>query len=315
MADALGFMGKMGLAAAAAWDSAYSATGMAVIPFMSESLTPSWERIADQALVGSGGQYPSDQGVFGAPGSTKHPLDYNNFTALFEAVLGAEAGGVVTIEDRLAVFNWLELEKTVSRHRFGAAVATKMTLSGQQKGQVELEVEWAPRSFDNNSAVFPAGATGPATMNKVRFQDLVFRIGDQADALASGDRVEIESFEITFDRKMKIDDYVARAANAQLPIQPVEDEKRECGFKFKLPRYAADTIIDWKEADTALQADFVFTRGAESLTVELPEVRITEGFDAPIEGASHLTLEGSLEAYVGGTAYMYTGNEMRITVV
>ncbi|MBU8914215.1 MAG: hypothetical protein KOO61_09345, partial [Spirochaetales bacterium] len=215
MADALGFLGKMGMAPIATWDTVYSATSMAVIPILSESISANWERIKDEALIGSGGQLPSDQGVFGAPGSTKHPLDYNNFLALFEAVLGAEAGGVVTIEDCLDIFKWLEFEKSVSRHRFGAAVAKKIVIAGSQKGQVTVEVEWACKSFDNNVAVFPAGASAPAAMTKVRFQDLVFRIGDQANSLASGDAMEISEFEISFDRNMKDDDYVARAANAQ----------------------------------------------------------------------------------------------------
>lgn len=315
MADALGFLGKMGMAAAATWDTAYSATGMAVIPITNESITANWERIKDQALIGSGGQLPSDQGVFGAPGSTKHPLDYNNFLSLFEAVLGAEAGGVVTIEDRLDIFKWIEFEKSVSRHRFGAAVAKKIVISGTQKGQVTVDVEWACKSFDNNAAVFPAGATGPSTMTKVRFQDLVFRIGDQANALTSGDAMEPSEFEISFDRNMKDDDYVARAANAQLPIQPVEGGFRACGFKVKLPRYASDTLVDWKKNDTALQADFIFTRGAESITIEHPEVRVSEGFNANIESAAPLVLDGSFDAHKGGTAYMYVGNEMRITQV
>ena len=312
--DALGFLGKMGMAPTATWDTAYSATSMAVIPIKNESITPNWERIRDEALIGSGGQLPSDQGVFGAPGSTKHPLDYNNFLALFEAVLGAEAGGVVTVEDRLDIFKWLEFEKTVSRHRFGAAVAKKIVISGTQKGQVEVDVEWATKSFDNNIAIFPAGATAPLAMNKVRLQDLIFRIGDQANALAAGDRMEISEFEISFDRNMTDDDYVARAVSAQLPIQPVEGGFRACGFKVKLPRYAADTLVDWKAADTALQADFVFTRGGESITIEHPEVRVSEGFNANIESAAPLVLDGSFDAHKGGTAYMYVGNEMRITV-
>ena len=83
----------------------------------------------------------------------------------------------------------------------------------------------------------------------------------------------------------------------------------------KLPRYAADTLIDWKEADTALQADFTFTRGGESITVELPEVRVAGGFDSQIGGPAPAVVEGEFEAYRGGTAFMYTGNEMKITIV
>ena len=228
--------------------------------------------------------------------------------------MGTDAAGVVTIDDTLANFFWLEFEKQISRHRFGSAMATKMTISGERGGLIEVTFDWFCKSFDNAATAFPA--ITPATMTKARFEDLVFRLADQGDAIAAGDAFEIDHFEITFDRQMKIDDYVARATNPRLPIIPVENDFRATSFTIRIPRYAADTIVDWKEADTALMADFTLTRGGESITAEFPEIRITEGFDAPIGGPNVLILEGGFDCFRSSAANpMYVGNEMRITVV
>lgn len=309
MADALGFLGKMGIKVVGAWDSAYAAVDVA-IPFLNESFTPNYTRMQVNSLIGYGGREPSEQGNFNGPGAIEAELDYNNFGLLIKAVMGAEAGGVYTIVDQLDQFAWVEFEKQIGRHRVGANVFHKMVISGAKDEICKIAFDAFARSFDVSGTAFPG--ISPAAMTKTRFTDMAFRIGDQANALAGGDAVEIESFEITLDRSMKLDDYV----NDQTPIQPVEGDFRVCGFNIKLPRYAADTFIDWKEADTPLQADFIFTRGAESITIQLTEVRVTGGFDSPIGGPNPLTVEGELEAYRGGAhGYMYAGNEMKITIV
>jgi len=309
MADALGFLSKMGIKVSATWDTAYAAVDLA-IPFLSETLTAAYERIQKESLLGYGGREVSEQGNSVIQGTTEHELDYNNYDPLYKMILGEESpGNTFNVVNEFSEFAWLEFDKQTSRHRFGASVAHKLTISGAKGELVKAKVEWFSKTFDNAATAFPG--ISPATATRVRFQDLVFRIADQVNALAGGDAVAIESFEIMFDRSMKLDDYV----NSQTPISPVEGDFRACEFSFKLPRYNLDTLIDWKEADTPLQADFVFTRGGETLTIQFTEVRIVDGFNSEIGGSAPLVVEGKCEAYRGGAhGFMYAGNEMKIIV-
>ena len=320
MPDGAGIIGQMGMKNLANWDAAWAAVDV-FVPFISESLTKASERIQDDSLEGYGGRNPSLQGNATVQGDTVHPWHYGADVLLL-ACMGTLAGTVITVvdilEDGTQPQGWgLEFIKGgAANHRFWPAVMHKFTLSGEHGGLVNLTCSWAARRF---GAVAAAAMTKPTYINRVKFDQCVFRLGTQAAALASTDRRRINSFEISFDRIMKLDDYTTlphggAAADVRTPLQPAENGFRMTTLKIGLPRYSADTMLAWREADTPLHADMTFTGpGTGTKFVQFPELRITEGFDANVGGPEVITLEGTLEAYRGGTAFMYTGNEMRVT--
>jgi hypothetical protein len=316
MADSVGIKAKLAFSpAVATWGTAFTKTGQVGMPYTEESLTKEWQRIESEALLGFGGKEASEQGNLVGAGSTTHQLDYNNFLPLLKGAMGAEAGGVVTIEDLCTEMFWIELDKQVSRWRYGAAMATKMTISGAAGEMVKGVFEWAFKLGEENATAFTATISG--AMDKVLFSQLVFRIADQLDAIAGGDAVGISSFELEFNRNMKVDDWVSDASKPQEILVPLEGEFREATLKVTVPRYAAATFQTWKDADTNLQADLVFSGpSAQSLTIELPQLKIIEGFNVPVGGPGVLTQEGTLEVRrsLAGNP-MYVGNEIRITQV
>lgn len=298
--DSLGFLGKMGVKDVSLWATAYSAVDNAV-PFLSESFTVNYERIQIESLIGSGGKEPSEQGNQSIPGTTEHELDFDNFLEILTHAIGSEAAGTITLENRLQNALWLEFEKQTARYRFGASRCTKWTVSGEKGGLIKAAFDWFARDFDDNAAAFPA--ISPTASLKARFLDVDFWLGDQADALAAGDRFEIDSFELSCDRALKGDDYVATgaAATAKLPVDPVEGAKRTVALSITMPRKSADTIVAWKQADTALQAKIDIARGGTGgglYLFSLPHLVIPDGFDSPISGDAPLTIEGNFECAV-----------------
>lgn len=297
--DSLGFLSKMAAVSVADWDSSYTASGIAGIPFLSESLSVAYERIQIDSLIGYGGREPSEQGNQMVEGTTEHELDFDNFELLFEAAFGALGGGVFSIVDRLDEFLFLEFEKQTARYRFGAAKCTKFTISGEKGGLIKCTFDWVVKDFDDNATAWQAGATIDTSL-KARFLDVDFWLADQADALTSGDRFAIDSFEFTFERGLKADDYVATgtAATAKLPIDAVEGGRHTATLALTMPRKSADTIVAWKQADTALQARVAIARaggGGGSYYLEMAHLVIPDGFDSPIGGDSPLTVEGNFE--------------------
>lgn len=318
MADGAGIIGQMGMRNLASWDAAWAAVNV-YVPFISESLTKASERIQDDALEGYGGRNPSLEGNATVQGDTVHPWHYGA-DALITACMGTLAGTIVSVEDLLedgtnpATWGLEFIKGGAANHRFWPAIMHKFTLAGEAGGLVNLTCSWAARKFE---AVAAAAMTKPTYVNRVKFDQLVFRLGSQAAALVDGDRKRISSFEISFDRQMKLDDYSTIPSGGSGPREPMEPKEngfRVCTLKITLPRYDADTILAWREADTALHADMTFTgAGTAEKLIQLPELRITEGFNANVGGPEVITLEGTLEAYRGGSAFMYTGNEMRLT--
>jgi len=321
MADALGVLSKMGYSALGAWGSAYTASA-AIMPFLNESLTSKFDILENPSLTGYGAQTPGDQGVETIKGSTEHLLNYNSTDVFMALVMGGSAGGVLTVVDDRSLAAWtankyylLEFDKQVKRFRFWAALAGKFTISGAKNSYVKVTFDWFAKNFDLVDTVFPTLAQ-PANI-LVNFDDLVFRIGDQGDALSSGDALGIESFEVVFDRAYKDDDYASDATLPKQPLEPVSGGWRATELTIKLPRLNAANIglPIWKDQNTALQADLMFT-GPTTYTkkIELPELRVDSGFEAPISGPGPLTLDGKLKASRSSSGNpMYVGNEIRVT--
>ena len=307
MSDGLGLLSVMGLVPVAGWTTAYTGSGMVAIPFVDESLSKSFNRIDLESKLGYGGREPSEQGNIVAAGTVNHELDYNNYTKIYEAITGDAATPHLLTDDDLPAHFWIESEKTIERWRFGACKASKVIVSGEADSIVKLAIDWTARTMVRSGTAFPS--ISPATPTRVRFNDLTFRIGDQGNALTSGDDMEITSFEIELDRAMKTDDYV----NAQELVEPVPGDWRAVSLKIKFPRYAASTFQGWKDSDLPLQASLNFVRGGESVLFELPELRLGEGFDALTTGPEPYVQEGTLIAYRSSNSYMYVGNELRIT--
>lgn len=320
MADAGGFSSKMGIIQLTDWADPYLAPSQ-LIPFQSEDVSVAYQRIEDDSLVGSASRGPSAQGGATVTGTTNHVLDYNNFGTLIKCAMGNVAGGVYTItNDDLPLYLLLEFEKTIQRHRFFPAKLSGFTISGRANEKVTIAFKWVVRKRTLSATAFPAIST-PGARNLVLFSHLNFRIADQADAITgsagTGDSLGITSFELEFSRVLKDDDFESGSTPKEI-VTPVPSDWRVGSFKFTTARYNSgnSAVVGWKDSDTALQADLTFASGGESFKIELPNLRIKEGFDVPTEGPGQYKLDGALSMHPSQSGNpMYVGEEMRITIV
>lgn len=315
MSDAHGIGSRMGLVSRTSWAQAFAAV-TSFVPFLDEGLTAAFNRIMDDSLEGEGARLPSEQGNLVVGGTINHNMDYTNMIQYLEYCMGADSGTALTIVNALAKYGFLEFDKGVERHRIGAGKMTKFVLSGEKDGIIKCAADWYMYNF---AASATAMATPAYTKGDViYFNQMVFRIADQLNALVAGDAIGIESFEIAFDRAPKADDYESDPTNPQLPLEALENDFRACTLNFKCARFNDDNkhLVGWRGTDTPLQGDLTFTGGSNTMTVKFPQLRITEGFMAPIEGPGVITLNGTCEAYRNANAaHPMTGavsNEMII---
>jgi hypothetical protein len=314
MSDALGSLSKLGFISIASWNAAYSAP-MAIMPFINETLTSKFTPLEDDSLVGYGGKKAGDFGCEAIGGSTTHYLNYNTIPIFLAAVMGNTAGGVLTIiDDVVDKYYVLEFDKQVSRFRFYACKANKFTISGEKDKLCKVVIDWNAKYFDPVGTAFPTLAQPTNVL--VNFDDLVFRVSDQADALSAGDGLGIESFEIVLDRQYKTDDYTTHPTVPKQALEPVSGGFRASEFSIKVPRFNSIALTAFKKGYIALQADFMFTGPSTyTMKIELPEIRVSEGFDANIGGPEPLNLSAKFTAYRSSAGNpMYVGNEMRITI-
>ncbi len=313
MPEGIGVLSKAGIKACTSWGESWSAVNEQ-IPFNDESIKQQIEWNENNCLEGSAGRRSPDGGLIKIDGPFKADFDYYNFDTLLEMALGAAAGTVFTIADDLSKIFRMEIEKSVSRWRYDGAMIDMFSLTGEKGKIVGAEFGLACRSLARSATAFPTLSI--TNMSRVRFSvsaaNSRIRIADQADALASGDEVGWEYFKLTLQRKLKKDDGTNQS---RYVLQPKIDGFREVKLEIRIPRYSADTYQDWKDAATLLQSDLYFTDGTRSYLIEIPEMKIEDGFDAGIKGPGEVPLEGSFGCFrnSSNTPMSAVTNEFRIT--
>jgi len=311
MADTVGLSTKMSLYSVGSWTASHPGGTGDQMPFNSETLTQTLEEVQRNALLGYGGREPSEQGNEMNAGATIHELDYANFDPFFEMFFGQVSTRTFELtDDNVSKWYWLEFEKKVERWRFGACKMNSLRIYGPEEGKVMIECTHVPRALSRSATAF--AATAPTVTGRVLFKQLQFRLADQVDALSAGDEIKIGSFELNMTRNFVTDTFESHGAYAD---EAIPNDFREVTLNFSVPRYAANTIQGWKSGGTPLQATLYFDGGASGdFFIQIPEIRIPEGFNANIEGPGPLKQEGAVKCFRNiYNASMGVSNEVKIT--
>ncbi|HUX54261.1 MAG TPA: phage tail tube protein [Williamwhitmania sp.] len=314
MPDGIGVLSKCGIKEASAWGEAWSAVDT-MLPINDESLITTIQRIETMALEGVAGRRVGKQGLVEVAGALNSDLDYYNFGSILEAAMGTDTTGVYTLADNNTKIIKIEFEKAVSRWRINSAKIQKMTISGNKGEALKIATDIIGMTPSRSATAFPSISL--SSYSQVLFSNSVsasfIRIGNQDDALDSGDNIDAESFSLELTNNFKADDYSSLSRYA---LDPLRNGKRDVVFNVKLPRYSADTIPDWKDAGTPLQATLYFTDGTKTLLIEIPEFEISEGFNMNIGGSEILVQEGPGNCYLNSSNTPMTAisSEFRITI-
>lgn len=282
MALGKGFEGILGVKKEAAYGTAIAVNE--AIPFVSESFGNEIEKHIDEVLRGKAGAGATIAGNKMFPFTIPCKLTYEDCDLLVAIMMGAAGTPSVngalydntySLAENLAYSYTAAVYKGVSVWEFAGNKVNTWKISGEANKPLDVEFGGAAKILDlssalNTSGVLTALDTEDAA-SKIMFSDLEFKIAAQASALSGETEKGIGSFDLSGDNKMALDQFDNRA---QTILEPQRNGIREIKLNFSVPRYEADTYLDWRDADTALHAYLKFVSGSYLWDIHLPKIKI-----------------------------------------
>ncbi|MFA5387212.1 MAG: phage tail tube protein [Candidatus Paceibacterota bacterium] len=286
-----GFEGILGIKLEASYGTPIKVTR--AIPFVSESFGLEIEKHADEVLRGLAGAGASIAGNTKYSFTLPCDLTYEDLDDLIAIAMGAAgapgANGALydntySLAENLSYSFTAAVYKGVSVWEYAGCKIDTMKISGEANKPVKIEFGGAAQSLDldsaTNTALIVTALDTEDDASKIMFSDLEFKIAAQATALAGETEKGIGSFELDLQNNLILDQFDNRATEI---LEPERNGFRAVKFKFNVPRYEADTYLDWRDADTSLHAYLKFTSGNYMFDIHLTNIKIDK-VDAPIGG-------------------------------
>ena len=258
-----------------------------------ESFGNDIEKHIDEVLRGKAGRGTSHAGNKMYPFTLPCKLTYEDLDLLIAVAMGAagtpSASGALysntySLAENLAYSYTSAIYKGVSVWEFAGCKIDTMKISGEANKPLDIEFGGAARVLDLNSATNTSGVLTALDTeddaSKIMFSDLEFKIAAQGTALAGESEKGISSYELDVNNALALDQFDNRA---NLILEPQRNGFRAVTFNFKVPRYEADTYLDWRDADTALHAYLKFSSGDYLFDIHLPKLKIDKA-DAVVAG-------------------------------
>jgi hypothetical protein len=291
MALGKGFQGILGIKKEASYGAVAAVTE--AIPFISESFGNEIEKHIDEVLRGKAGAGTSIAGNKKYSFTIPCKLTYADLDLLIAIAMGGAGTPIVNgdlYDNTYSLAEDLDYSfvaaayKGVSVWEYLGCKIDTMKISGEANKPLDFEIGGAAKSLSlasvtNTAAVLQALNTEDAAA-KIMFSDLEFKIAAQASVLSGESEKGIGSFEINLANALALDQFDNQAKTI---LEPYRNGFREVKFSFKIPRYEADTYLDWRDTDTALHAYLKFTSGNYLFDIHLPDFKIDK-VDAPIGG-------------------------------
>ena len=286
-----GFAGIIGVVKEGSWGAVGEVTK--ALPFVKEDYVRDVEKHIDEVLRGTAGRGQALAGNKRFHGTIPLDLTYEDCDLLIAMALGAAGSpgangdlydNTYSLAEDITYSFTAAILKAVSVWEYCGNKVNTMKISGSANKPLAIEFGVAAKDIDlssaTNTAVIVAALDTEDAAAKIMFSDLEFKIAAQATALAGETEKGISDFELSLDNKLKIDQFDNRALTI---LEPVRDGFREIKLSFTVPRYEADTYVDWYEADTPLHAWLKFTSGNYLFDIHIPRLKI-DNVQAPIEG-------------------------------
>jgi|SaaInlStandDraft_4_1057021.scaffolds.fasta_scaffold00309_13 hypothetical protein len=325
-----GFNGICGMARQTALATPIQATDL--VPFNSESITEDPEFVDAEYLAGNAGIVDTDKVFEPVVGNIDIPILYNEkvsstfkgSTLLIGAGMGqggtwdAGSGDLQFLLDKTGfcadanrALLTIAIEKSVALWENHGCYVNSMTISGNAKEGLNVSADVIGYEQDRNTSsgvntqanLASLRTTMAGVADKVMWTDLAFYIGDTANALIAGDGKNISAFSLTLNNNLTEPEQATIDPTTHTEImktlEPVQNGMREVTCELTIPRYTADTYLDWRSNGTRLQLEFHFVRTADSkeFHIYIPEAQIT-GVGAPVSGPGIVTQTISLKCLV-----------------
>lgn len=291
MAIGKGFEGILGVKKEAAYGTVLAVNE--AIPFVNESFGLEIEKHADEVLRGKAGAGASIAGNKQYPFTIPCKLTYEDLDLLIAIAMGAAGAPTLngalydlayTLAENLDYFFTGAVYKGVSVWEYASNKIDTLKISGEANNPLDIELGGVAKALDlssatNTIAVLTALSTVDAA-SKIMFSDLEFKIAAQTSALSGETEKGISSFELNLNNNLALDQFDNRALTI---LEPQRNGFREALLNFNVPRYEADTYLDWRDGDTALHAYLKFASGNYLFDIHIPKLKV-DNVDAPIGG-------------------------------
>jgi len=270
------------------------------MPFVSEGLTSKYAEVKNDVLRAEAVQRPPAQGNEAVTGPIVLEADYDNIKEILGYVLGTGTTGTATPADENVMRNSVIIDKKVRRYQFlGGVINRAVFRSDANSEKLMIDTDWIFQHLNITSDAMP-GSASLTVSEPVKHSTLVFRINQSSNgALDANDALKIESFTLTVDNHFG----VVYGSEDGLILQPMREAKRETKFEFTAARLNTDAeitnLLTEQASWTNIQADLIWTGGlgSNALTIQLPEMRITEPAPASVEGAGAIPFKVGLTCY------------------
>lgn len=312
MSNALGIKGIMGLGKETTYGSAVDVTDRLLM--ISEGINFDYSDALHDYLHGGAG-IPGQERLFEPVSGSFDcyvPYTVKSGAAFVSADLAIALGmgnpdwisgqgsNEIKFLDDLNVFGTLAYPKWRTDHTWEiiSAMVKSFSLTVSLDKPMVLSVEIAAQDMLIGATTVNQGSeliALPTTVpDLVQLRHFVFRIGDQAGAMAAGDTTGISSFTINVnnnltDHEQTTTDNASSHTEPEHPIQAVRNGFREVTLEVTIPRYGNDTFFDHVANDDNLQAELYATQptSSEEFDIMFPNLKIQD-IAAPIGGAEAL---------------------------
>ena len=297
-----------------------------ILPFSSESITRVITQLESQYLDGNVGRRNLKNSVVNIEGACEGEMVWDEddgdpigIENLLRGVLGSSSTS--TDNNQYKTANECDdhyticFNKQVSNWEIVSAKFNTLTINGEAGGKIMFSSDVIGynllRTGDagiTNAIAAVTGLSNTTQPQNIAFDDLVFRIGDQSDALSSSDEYCIDNFELVINNNLSEPQFSTQCTNhtnSLLTHEPFRNGQRETTLSITLPRYTSDQFFTWLNNGTALQADLKFTSGSYYFNVFLPNIKVNGDAGAPITGAELIKLELSFTALRLAAAHAY----------
>jgi hypothetical protein len=178
-------------------------------------------------------------------------------------------GGVYASGDQLVHRGTLGIEKNQTQPWiFRSVMLNSMSISAQTGAGLTCSFECLPFDLDRDSATNTASSTWDwdnssdvfEENERIVYSDMDYiRIDSYSTgtALTSADNRCVSGFELSLNNNLQGDDQSSCAGLYR--VEPARGGMREITGSLTVPRYAADTFINWRDAETMLMAKVSFS--------------------------------------------------------
>lgn len=294
-------------------------TAMFSLPFTSEEMNQSFDTIEDEAIVGVAFKNVPVQGNRHVGGSLGMQLDAISIEPILEAAFGTNNSGVFSCN---GTSNTKKLSiatlDSVNCYQYANVYIKSLSIKGSAGGKFTVDVEFIGVTAESRQATsaYPASPTGIGTFFVFNHAggSGFFRVGDQADALAVGDNVLIDDFELSMD--CGFDEQFASSQTTLVPIFGMTPP--QFTGSFKVARHEDNTFLDWRDNFTSLQAQlYLYLDATHTILIEIPNFKVDTSIsddDLPQQSITMMIGRNGLGTSYANSNMGFT-SPVRITVV